>query len=62
MDWWIENRRKSYYDMNSIDLAALINQLRVLGNESAELGAAFASLDPDLQAVLARLGRQPPRR
>ena len=37
VDWWIENRRKSYYDMNSIDLAALINQLRVLGNERAEL-------------------------
>jgi pimeloyl-ACP methyl ester carboxylesterase len=37
IDWWIENRRKSYYDMNSIDLAELINQLRILGNESAEL-------------------------
>lgn len=37
VDWWIENRRKSYYDMNSIDLAALINQLRILGNERAEL-------------------------
>jgi len=37
IDWWIENRRKSYYDMNSIDLAALINQLRILGNERAEL-------------------------
>jgi len=37
VDWWIENRRKSYYDMNSIDLAALVNQLRILGNERAEL-------------------------
>jgi hypothetical protein len=37
VDWWIENRRKSYYDMNSIDLAALINQLRILGNDSAAL-------------------------
>ena len=37
VDWWIENRRKSYYDMNSIDLAGLINQLRVLGNERAHL-------------------------
>jgi hypothetical protein len=37
VNWWIENRRKSYYSMNSIDLAALINQLRVLGNDRAEL-------------------------
>ena len=37
VNWWIENRRKSYYDMNSIDLAALINTLRLHGNERAEL-------------------------
>jgi hypothetical protein len=37
IDWWIENRRKTYYSMNSIDLAALINQLLILGNERAEL-------------------------
>ena len=37
VDWWIEYRRKSYYDMNSLDLAALINLLRVLGNERADL-------------------------
>lgn len=37
VDWWIENRGKSYYDMNSLDLAALINALRILGNEHAEL-------------------------
>jgi len=42
VDWWIENRRKSYYDMNSIDLAALVNQLRVLGNESAQLVSSHA--------------------
>jgi pimeloyl-ACP methyl ester carboxylesterase len=42
VDWWIENRRKSYYDMNSIDLAALINQLRVLGNENAQLVSSHA--------------------
>ena len=42
VDWWIENRRKSYYDMNSIDLAALINQLRILGNEHAELVSSHA--------------------
>lgn len=35
--WWIENRRKSYYGMNSLDLAALVNELRLLGNERAEL-------------------------
>ena len=37
VNWWIENRRKSYYSMNSIDQAALINQLRILGNDRAEL-------------------------
>jgi hypothetical protein len=37
VDWWIENRRKSYYDINSIDLAALVNQLRILGNDRVEL-------------------------
>ncbi len=37
VDWWIERRRKSYYDMNSIDLAALVNELRLQGNERAEL-------------------------
>jgi hypothetical protein len=37
VDWWIENRRKSYYSMNSLDQAALINQLRILGSERAEL-------------------------
>jgi hypothetical protein len=42
VDWWIERRRKSYYDMNSIDLAALINQLRVLGNENAQLVSSHA--------------------
>lgn len=37
VDWWIKNRQKSYYDMNSLDVAALINELRIVGNESAEL-------------------------
>jgi hypothetical protein len=37
VNWWIENRRKSYYSMNSLDLAALVNQLRILGNDRAEL-------------------------
>jgi len=37
INWWIENRRKSYYSMNSIDLAGFINQLKILGNEDAEL-------------------------
>jgi hypothetical protein len=37
VDWWIENRGKSYYDMNSLDLAGLVNTLRILGNEDAEL-------------------------
>ncbi len=37
VDWWIENRRKSYYGMNALDQAALITQLRILGNTRAEL-------------------------
>ena len=37
IDWWIKNRRYSYYSMNSIDLAGLVNSLKVLGNENAEL-------------------------
>jgi hypothetical protein len=37
VNWWIENRRKDYYSMNSIDMAALINQLKLLNNEKAEL-------------------------
>lgn len=45
VDWWIENRRKSYYAMNSLDLAGLINQLRLLGNERAELITTHRSRD-----------------
>jgi hypothetical protein len=41
VDWWIANRRKSYYSMNSIDQAALINQLLILGNNRAELVSTY---------------------
>ncbi len=37
VDWWIAHRRKSYYQMNSIDLAALVNALKLQGNEQAAL-------------------------
>ena len=37
VNWWIENRRKDYYSMNSVDMAGLINQLKLLNNENAEL-------------------------
>lgn len=37
VNWWIENRRKDYYSMNSVDLAALINQLKLLHNDKSEL-------------------------
>lgn len=37
INWWIDNRRKDYYDLNSIDDAALINQLKINGNSNAEL-------------------------
>ncbi|MEO6979498.1 MAG: hypothetical protein ABI113_14005 [Mucilaginibacter sp.] len=37
INWWIENRRKDYYDLNVIDQAALINRLKINGNKNAEL-------------------------
>lgn len=37
VDWWMETRRKDYYGMNVIDLAAMINELNILGNKQAEL-------------------------
>jgi hypothetical protein len=37
VDWWIEHRRKSYYEMNSLDLAGLITELKVQGNDEATL-------------------------
>jgi hypothetical protein len=40
--WWIANRRKSYYDMNSLDLSAFVNQLLLLGNTRAELVTTHA--------------------
>ena len=41
VNWWIENRRKSYYSMNSIDMAGLIYDLKLLGNEQAELVTSY---------------------
>ena len=37
VDWWINNRHKSYYGINAVDAAAFINDLQILGNEEAEL-------------------------
>lgn len=37
INWYIENRRKDYYDLNVIDAAAMINQLSLHGNTHAEL-------------------------
>ncbi len=37
VNWWIEKRRKSYYDMNSIDLAALVTELELQGSDRVEL-------------------------
>ena len=33
----MKNRGKSYYGMNALDAAALINALQLLGNKEAEL-------------------------
>ena len=35
--WWMETRRKDYYAMNAIDLAAIVNALNIMGNKEAEL-------------------------
>ena len=45
VNWWIQNRRKSYYSMNSIDHAALINVLRLQGNDRAELVTTHQARD-----------------
>ncbi len=37
INWWIENRGKDYYDMNALDVAGMINQLKLNGNTNAEL-------------------------
>lgn len=37
VNWWIETRRKDYYAMNAIDMAALVNELKIMGNLQAEL-------------------------
>ena len=45
VDWWIEHRRKSYYQMNSIDLAALVSELRLGGSRGAELVTTAGARD-----------------
>ena len=37
--WWMEERGKDYYDINCFDLAAFINDLRLIGNKEAKLVA-----------------------
>lgn len=37
VQWWMENRRKDYYDLNALDCAGLINELRTQGSSTAEL-------------------------
>lgn len=45
VNWWIEHRRKSYYEMNSLDLAGLIAELKIQGNEDAELITTYQQRD-----------------
>ena len=35
--WWMQNRGKTYYEMNVIDGAALVNELNLMDNTKAEL-------------------------
>lgn len=37
VNWWMQTRRKDFYSMNTIDLAAFINELNILGNSQAQL-------------------------
>jgi hypothetical protein len=37
VNWWIDTRRKDYYAMNAVDLAALVNALKISGHRQAEL-------------------------
>ncbi len=37
IDWWITNRSADYYGMNSLDAAALVRHLLLLGNAQAQL-------------------------
>jgi hypothetical protein len=37
VQWSIKHRRKSYYSKNAIDMAALVNDLKIMGNDNAEL-------------------------
>ncbi len=37
INWWINNRGKDFYDLNVLDIAAFINQLKLLGNKNAEI-------------------------
>ncbi|HEU4557657.1 MAG TPA: hypothetical protein VFS20_07395 [Longimicrobium sp.] len=37
VQWWIEQRNLDYHGMNAVDHAALINLLRIAGNQRAEL-------------------------
>jgi hypothetical protein len=37
VNWWIDTRRKDYYGMNAVDLATLVNELKVIGHKNTEL-------------------------
>jgi hypothetical protein len=36
IDWHLKERQTDFYDMNALDQTAMINQLRIMGNEDAE--------------------------
>lgn len=40
--WSIAHRRKSYYSKNAIDMAALVNDLKIMGNDEAEFHCCTA--------------------
>ena len=35
LDWWMENRNRDAYGINSLDASALVGDLRLIGNEKA---------------------------
>ncbi len=41
IDWHLKERQTDFYDINALDQTAMINQLRIMGNENAEFISAL---------------------
>lgn len=47
VNWWMDTRKKDYYDMNAIDMAGIINELQIRGHSNVSfiptVGRGFRS-------------------